>query len=185
MSHLGVMRKQTQSTHIRRCSPPSEERGMERPQGMGERAWGAPPGMMSRGGKKIWEDRRPATRVTAEDPWRNAPGGAGDEAVARGRDGGEPTGARYDARRLGRVPPRLGGDGPLEGVDARQGLAARALPEAARANRRRCRAHGHVPPGVPHGGRVSLLPEEFDFLAAPRLRRPADRRRHLRLRGGD
>ena len=42
--------------------------------------------------------RRPATRVTAEDPWRNAPGGAGDEAVARGRDGGEPTGAQHDAR---------------------------------------------------------------------------------------
>ena len=129
--------------------------------------------------------RRPAARVTAEDPWRNAPGGAGDEAVARGRDGREPTGARYDARRLGRVPPRLGGDGPLEGVDARQGLAARALPEAAGADRRRCRAHGHVPPGVPHGGRVSLLPEEFNLLAAPRLRRPPHRRRHLRLRGGD
>ena len=66
MSHLGVMRKQTQSTHIRRCSPPSEERGMEEPQGMGGRAWGAPPGVMSKGAKK--NAGAPAARHT----WRAA-----------------------------------------------------------------------------------------------------------------
>ena len=66
MSHLGVMRKQTQSTHIRRCSPPSEERGMELPQGMGGRAWGAPPGVMSKGAKK--NAGAPAARHTGGGP---------------------------------------------------------------------------------------------------------------------